>query len=125
VKKIEMIRHPSRRMKRVASLNALAMVNILFGKDESPPKSHKPTEKVVPKKVKQTTGCLFPITSENSYIFLSFCLSIWKIDCFKTSLFSKLSIQAFSCFSPQNKMRKQKIIVVTVVEKWKMIVALM
>lgn len=51
VKKIEMIRHPSRRMKRVASLNALAMVNILFGKDESPPKSHKPTEKVVPKKV--------------------------------------------------------------------------
>ncbi|CAC5363901.1 Bromo adjacent homology domain-containing 1 protein [Mytilus coruscus] len=51
VKKIEMIRQPVRRMKRVASLNALAMVNILFGKEESPRSQKSSESKVANKKV--------------------------------------------------------------------------
>ncbi|XP_052107022.1 uncharacterized protein LOC127739365 isoform X2 [Mytilus californianus] len=51
VKKIEMIRQPVRRIKRVASLNALAMVNILFGKEESPRSQKSSESKVANKKV--------------------------------------------------------------------------
>ncbi|VDI08249.1 Hypothetical predicted protein [Mytilus galloprovincialis] len=51
VKKIEMIRQPVRRMKRVASLNALAMVNILFGKEESPRSKKSSDSKAANKKV--------------------------------------------------------------------------